>query len=461
MTVTRKINMDLARRGVIPRIDAVQADKYSRVVEISLYSGGIKWEPPALASIIVRYSRPDGKCGNYDALPNGDAAGSIDGNTISINLAPQVLYAPGSVHVAVGVIDGETEMHTFYMEIRVQKNPGGTDLAPKDYVDTSEAADLAEGTTAYVDGKKLTGTLPKKAAITVSDAGFYFLTGTNGESEGSVILEAPVGDDVGRGIVDSDTKLTLRAPASEFGDADADDVVAGKTFTSKAGFLVKGTHVCEGGIDTSDADAEAGDILAGKSAYVNGEKITGTHKCDGGTDTSDATAGAEDILSGKTAYVGGQKITGTHECNDGIDTSDATATAEDMANGVTAYVDGEKITGSVQTYGSGVTAMVTNASIESVTSSGVLYVGMKQNFNKPALFRAGSAAQNLTPVSNFGDATAADVAKGKTFTSAAGLKVTGTMEATGSITAEGSGDAIIITTSAAVSAAGDAIVIGG
>lgn len=104
------------------------------------------------------------------------------------------------------------------------------------------------------------------------------------------------------------------------------------------------TAITDKGVETA-SDATYDEMA------TNIGKITTSNDTDGNyVNTEDATATKKDILLGKTAYAQGEKLTGTlvnmiDYPTTGIDTSDATATASDISYGKTAYANNEKLIG--------------------------------------------------------------------------------------------------------------------
>lgn len=134
--VTKKIRIDLANPGgldFLSTVHVVQGDAYSRFVAFELYSNGEKYTPPEGTTAIVRYKKSDDTGGNYDVLPDGSAAYTIEGNILKVALAPQLCIVPGIVQVAVGLIHGDAEINTFSVSVVVQPNPGLT-YQSKDHV---------------------------------------------------------------------------------------------------------------------------------------------------------------------------------------------------------------------------------------------------------------------------------------------------------------------------------------
>lgn len=121
MTVITKLKLDLQKTGLIPVVNAVQNDRYFRSLEISLYAGGEPWAIPADAYVSVSYSKPDGRGGEYDTLPDGSQAWSAAEHVLTVALAPQMLTAAGAVSAAVIITQEEKQISSFPIVVNVSR----------------------------------------------------------------------------------------------------------------------------------------------------------------------------------------------------------------------------------------------------------------------------------------------------------------------------------------------------
>lgn len=158
------------------------------------------------------------------------------------------------------------------------------------------------------------------------------------------------------------------------------------------------------------ADKNANQVI------VNGETIL---------DLTADTVAADKLAKGVTAHdKSGAQIVGALVAA-GIDTSDADATANDIAKDKTAYVNGEKITGTLKKPG------FSTAEVDYFVASGTItipYVRTTTHTTSDGIFRTTDDVILAVAASKYGDASASDVAKGKTFTSKNGVKIEGTYE---------------------------------
>lgn len=218
-------------------------------------------------------------------------------------------------------------------------------------------------------------------------------------------------------IVSADTNYDGLSKVTVNGDA---DLTAANIKKGIEVFGITGTY-------TGDATATTEHILSGKTAYVNGEKITGTITSKTAAtytpSTSNQIITAGQYLSGDQTILGdadlvaGNIKSGANIFNvAGTYTSDATATAANILSGKTAYVKGAKVTGTI--------ASKAAATITPTTSNQTIASGQYLSGTQTIVGDADLTAGNIkSGVNIFGvdgtftsdaDATAAQILSGKT-----------------------------------------------
>jgi hypothetical protein len=196
---------------------------------------------------------------------------------------------------------------------------------PADYINTDDATATADklliDETAYVDGEKVTGTMPNNGAVVktltptttsyVIAKGYHSGTGkVSITTETKTVTPTKSAQDITPTSGKVLSGVTVEAIPDAYQDVSSVDAVAanvlvGKTIVNASGDEIVGTM--------PDNGAKTSTLIAGGAYTIP----AGYHNGSGKVTAKDlasqtvGTAAASEILSGETAWVGGSKVTGT------------------------------------------------------------------------------------------------------------------------------------------------------
>lgn len=102
LTVKQAVQLSMTLNGVPPTLHMVQGDANSRTIVATLWDGAQLYSIPAGAAIMVRFRKPDGTGGLYDATEGGNKV-SYAGSIVTAPVATQMLAVAGDVFAEIDI----------------------------------------------------------------------------------------------------------------------------------------------------------------------------------------------------------------------------------------------------------------------------------------------------------------------------------------------------------------------
>lgn len=309
-------------------------------------------------------------CGDSYTINPGFYTGT--GTISAASLASQTVGDAGSDSIFAGKIawvNGEKVIGTIESQEPVSKslNAGESFTLPSGFYDGSsvisanslasqtvadaEATHILYGKTAWVNGTKITGSIESKTAVSKTlscgdsvsiPAGFY---SANSTVSAASLASQTIADAESTHILSGKTAWVNGVKVTgeiEYQEAVTKTLSAGESYEVPAGLYGDPNVISAASLASQTAaDAEAGNIVSGKTAWVNGVKITGTIAAQEAV--SKTINAGESVTIPVGVYGEDSTVTGASLASQTV----ADAESSHIVNGKTAWVNGVKITGTI------------------------------------------------------------------------------------------------------------------
>lgn len=158
MNIKHSIGLNLSADAIPGRLHMVQGDSNSRTIVATLWDGAQLYSIPAGAAVMVRFRKPDGTGGLYDATESGSKVSYV-GSIVTAPVATQMLAVAGDVFAEIDIFGGDDgaaaeRLATFRFIVEVAPcvlpdaeiiSSDYYNVLAADIADAKAAADLAKG----------------------------------------------------------------------------------------------------------------------------------------------------------------------------------------------------------------------------------------------------------------------------------------------------------------------------